>query len=75
MVVLDVVVRVRVRVIVVVPGCYNNLLTQLPTIIFQQFSDEELAEMHGGGWENPAYQNMEQLMDERYAIEQAGTIL
>lgn len=35
----------------------------------QQFSDEELAEMHGGRWQNPAYQNMEQLMDERYALQ------
>ena len=46
---------------VLVTGYYTNFS--------QQFSDEELAEMHGGHWQNPAYQNMEQLMDERYALQ------
>jgi len=46
---------------VLVTGYYTNFS--------QQFSDEELAEMHGGRWQNPAYQNMEQLMDERYAFQ------
>ena len=45
------------------------LVTGYYTNFSQQFSDEELAEMHGGHWQNPAYQNMEQLMDERYALQ------
>ena len=30
-----------------------------------QFSGEELSELRGGSWENPAFDNMDQLMDER----------
>ena len=30
-----------------------------------QFSGEELHELKEGAWENPAYDNMDQLMDER----------
>ena len=33
-----------------------------------QFSGEELKELEGGTWENPAFDNMDQLMDERYDI-------
>lgn len=51
------------------------LLVTTMMMFIQQFSDEELAEMHGGRWENPAYQNMEQLMDERYALEHARITL
>ena len=31
-----------------------------------QFSEEELAQLQSGAWENPAFENMDQLMDERY---------
>ena len=31
-----------------------------------QFSEEEVKELRGGAWENPTFENMDQLMDERY---------
>ncbi|CAI7995574.1 hypothetical protein GBAR_LOCUS1716 [Geodia barretti] len=33
-----------------------------------QFSGEELHELKEGAWENPAYDNMDQLMDERFSF-------
>ena len=36
----------------------------IPTFTVQ-FSGEELSELKGGAWENPAFDNMDQLMDER----------
>lgn len=38
----------------------------LGNLISVQFSGEELKELRdGGAWENPAFDNMDQLMDER----------
>ena len=31
-----------------------------------QLSDEELAQLQSSSWENPVFENMDQLMDERY---------
>ena len=39
---------------------------QLVLIVNVQFSGEELEELRGGTWENPTFDNMDQLMDERY---------
>ncbi len=34
-------------------------------ICFLQISDEELAALHTESWENPVFEHMDQLMDER----------
>ena len=41
----------------------SNVL--LLSLFVPQFSSEELEELRSGAWENPAFDNMDQLMDER----------
>ena len=48
------------------PGDYSPSLTYSSKLDLWQFSGEELKELRdGGAWENPAFDNMDQLMDER----------
>ena len=44
---------------------YALVYVSLTNIYLSQISEEELMEMREGMWENPLFQNMDQLMDER----------
>ena len=43
----------------------HNMHMYCMYMVCVQFSGEELKELRGEAWENPAFDNMDQLMDER----------